>query len=352
MASNRTVRQWNLASRPVDTPTLSGPDPTFRLDTIELPPLGSDQVLVKCQYFGNDAGLRTYIGCSVDSDRMYVPPVPLGAPMRAGMIGEVLESTSSKFKPGDIVMDTHRCPWAEKAILDASSLQALAPLPGGLSVTHYLGAFGGSGLAAYIGLLHIAEAKPEHTIVVSAAAGACGSIAIQTAVKILGAKRVVGIAGGKDKCAWVRDHLGAHACVDYKSPTFIQDLKEATPDEVDVYFDNVGGACLDATLTRMKKHSTIAVCGAVSMYNSKEPMALKNWFEVISQRITLKGFFLFDHVDKIPQALQEVIAAAVDGRIKMDVEEIIPATIEEVPKVWIDMYTGASKGKIMTKLVD
>lgn len=352
MASTRTTRQWNLASRPVDTPTLSGPDPTFKLETVELPPLESDQVLVKCHYFSNDAGLRTYIGCTVDNDRLYVPPVPLGAPMRSGMIGEVLESTSSNFKLGDIIMDTHQAPWAERVVLDAASIQALAPLPAGLSVTHYLGAFGGSGLAAYVGLLHIAEAKPEHTIVVSAAAGACGSIAVQTAVKILGAKRVVGIAGGQEKCAWVRDHLGAHACVDYKSPTFIEDLKAATPDEVDVYFDNVGGAVLDATLTRMKKHSTIAVCGAVSLYNSKEPMALKNWFEVISQRITLKGFFLFDYMEKIPQAMQEVIAAAADGRIKVDVEEIIPATIEELPQVWIDMYTSASKGKVMTKLVD
>jgi NADPH-dependent curcumin reductase CurA len=352
MVSSRTTKQWYLASRPDGTPTVTGPDPTFKIRTVELPELEDGQVLVRVQYISNDAGLRTYLSCSVDNDRMYIPPIPLGEPMRAGIIGEVLESNAASFKAGDLVMDTHRSPWASKVVLDAANLQRLAPLPGGLSVTHYLGAFGGSGLAGYVGLLQIGEAKPEHTVLISAAAGATGSMAVQTAVRILGAKRVVGIAGGAEKCAWVRDYLGAHACVDYKSPTFTEDLKAATPDEVDVYFDNVGGAVLDAALARMKKHSTIAVCGAVSVYNSDKPMELRNWFEVVSQRITLKGFFLYDHLDKIPKAMEEVIAAAVDGRIKLDIEDVVPAKVEEVPDVWINMYSSSGKGKVITKLVE
>lgn len=351
MATSLTTNQWNLASRPKGTPVATGDDPTFKLESIELPALEDDQVLVKVLYLSNDAGLRTYIGTSVDSDRMYVPPVPLGDPMRCGIIGEILESKSANFKPGDLIMESHRAPWAETVVLDADRIQSLAPLPAGLSITHYLGAFGGSGLAAYVGLLHVAEAKPDHTIVISAAGGATGSVAIQVAVKILGAKRVVGIAGGAAKCAWVRDHLGAHACVDYKSPTFLKDLKAATPDEVDVYFDNVGGAILDAVLTRMKRHSTIAICGVLSAYNSDEPMTLRNWFEVVSQRITLKGFFLFDHMDKIPDAMKDLITAAADGRIKVDIENVIPTPIEGVPQVWIDMYTGTYQGKIITKLI-
>ncbi|KAJ3527941.1 hypothetical protein NM208_g10457 [Fusarium decemcellulare] len=351
MADNYTTKQWILSAKPVGTPTTSGPNPTFTLQTVRLPPLSDDQILVKVLYFSNDAGIRTFIGCTVDDSRLYVPPVQVETPMRAGIIGEVLESKSSKFNPGDLITEFHLSTWSERVVLDAGHVRPVAPLPAGLSITHYLGAFGGSGLTAHIGLLHVAQAKPEHTIVVSAAAGATGSMVIQVAVKLLGAKRVVGIAGSDEKCAWVRDHLGATACVNYKSPTFIQDLKDATPDEVDVFFDNVGGAVLDGVLTRMKRYGTVAVCGAVSTYNSDEPMRLHNWFEVVSQRLNVKGFFTFDYMDLVPAALKEIIAAAAEGRIKVDIEDVVPATIEEIPNVWINVYNGANKGKSITKLI-
>ncbi|KFA81281.1 hypothetical protein S40288_04847 [Stachybotrys chartarum IBT 40288] len=351
MAAPKTTKQWIFTSVPVGHPTTSGPDATFTLQTSDLPPLEDGQILVKVQYVSNDAGFRTLIGCSVDEDRMYLPPVPLGAPMRSGIIGEVLETRSDKYKTGDQVMEFHRGAWSEYAVLDAEGVLPAAPLPAGLPVTHYLGAFGGSGLAGYVGLLDVAAAKPEHTVVVSAAAGATGSMAIQTAVRILGAKRVVGIAGGPDKCAWVRQHLGAHACVDYKSPTFAQDLRAATPDEVDVYFDNVGGPVLDAMLARMKRFGVVAVCGAMAIYNSPEPMALRNWFEVVSQRLTITGFFLFDYMDKVPAAMETLIKAAVEGRIKVDVEDIVDATIEEVPDAWLRVYHGRNKGKSITRLL-
>ncbi|KAF5263534.1 hypothetical protein FOXYS1_5713 [Fusarium oxysporum] len=327
------AKVWVFANKTDGTPTIDGPNPTFRLDTIQLPPLKQEQILVKVLYISNDAGLRTFIGCTVDEDRMYVPPIKIGDPMHSGVIGEVLESNSARFKPGDLVMEPYRSWWGDKIILDTDTVQHIAPLPNNLSITHYLGAFGGSGLAGYVGLLHIAQAKPQHTIVVSAAAGATGSIVVQTAVKLLGAKRVVGIAGGEE------------------NPTFMQDLKEATPDEVDIYFDNVGGSVLDGVLTRMKKFGTIAVCGAVSTYNSDRPTMLKNWFEIISQRLTLKGFFLFDHMDKIPDGIEQLIKAAAEGRINVDIENIVPAKIEDMPRAWIDVYNGGNKGKSITKLV-
>jgi NADPH-dependent curcumin reductase CurA len=351
MPSPQTTKQWILSNKPAGIPTITGPEPTFTLQTADLPPLKDDQVLVKVLYFSNDAGIRTFIGCNIEESRMYLPPVPLGAPMRSGLIGEVLESTSSKFKPGELIMEFHLASWSEYCVLDAVNVQPAAPLPADLSVTHYLGALGASGLAAYVGLFDVAAAKPEHTVVISAAAGATGSMAVQIAVKLLGAKRVVGIAGTDEKCAWVCDHLGAHACVNYKSPTFAADLEAATPDEVDVYFDNVGGAVLDAMLRRMKKHSIVAVCGAVSVYNTDQPTMLRNWFEIVSQRMTIKGFFMFDYLDKVPAAMKELIAAAVDGRIKVDIEDVVPATIEEVPNVWTNMYSGANRGKLVTKLI-
>ncbi|KAH6900583.1 hypothetical protein B0T10DRAFT_571157 [Thelonectria olida] len=347
-----STKQWVLVNKPTGAPVLSGPDATFELRTVELPPLKEGQILAKVKYFSNDTGLRNFIQSTVAPERFYVPTVPVGSPMRSGIIAEVVESASPTYKAGDLVMDFHLGTWSEFVILEAATSQPLAPLPADLALTHYLGAFGASGIAAYTGLYYAGEAKPEHTIVISAAAGATGSMAIQIAVKLLGAKRVIGIAGSDEKCAWVKDQLGAHECINYKSPTFLEDLKRATPDEVDVYFDNVGGHVLDAMLTRVKKGGHIAVCGAVSGYNSDEPMALRNWFELISMRITIRGFIMLDYMDKIPAILGELIGAAADGRIKLqDSETVVEAPIEEQPEVWMRLFSGGNQGKLLTKLI-
>ncbi|KAI1491902.1 hypothetical protein F5X96DRAFT_629466 [Biscogniauxia mediterranea] len=347
-----TTKQWILASKPTGAPVLSGPDATFKLQTVTLPPLKEGQILCKVRHFSNDTGLRNFIQSTVAPERFYVPTVPVGSPMRSGIIAEVLESASPKFKPGELVLDFHLGTWSELVILEAATSQKLAPLPKGLSLTHYLGAFGASGLAAYTGLYFAGGAKPGDTVVISAAAGATGSMAVQIAIHLLGAKRVVGIAGSDEKCAWVRDQLGAHACVNYKSPTFVEDLRAATPEEVDVYFDNVGGHVLDAMLTRVKKHGTIAVCGAVSGYNSDEPMALRNWFELISMRINIRGFIMLDWMDKAPAILQELIGAVADGRIKLhDAETMVEARIEEQPEVWMRLFSGKNQGKLITNLI-
>ncbi|KAI0025398.1 hypothetical protein F4780DRAFT_326985 [Xylariomycetidae sp. FL0641] len=351
-STSRTTKQWILASKPTGAPVLDGPDATFKLQTAEVPPLGDGQILCKVRYFSNDTGLRNFIQSTVAPERFYVPTVPVGSPMRSGIIAEVVESASPQHRPGDLVMDFHLGVWSELVVLDAATAQPLAPLPNGLPLTHYLGAFGASGLAAYTGLYYAGGARPEHTVVVSAAAGATGSMAVQIAVRLLGAKRVVGIAGGPAKCRWVREALGAHACVDYKSASFAADLAAATPDEVDVYFDNVGGAVLDAVLTRMRRFGTVAVCGAVAGYNDDRPMALRNWFELISMRITVRGFIMLDYMDKVPQILGELIAAAADGRIVLkDAETVVEAPIEQQPEVWMRLFSGFNQGKLLTKLI-
>jgi NADPH-dependent curcumin reductase CurA len=275
--------------------------------------------------------------------------------MRSGVIAEVLETKSSKIKVGEMVMDYHRGTWSEYIVLSDAECQQLAPLPNGLPFTHYLGAFGGSGLAAYTGLLYAGGAKrdSDQTVVVSAAAGATGSQAVQIAAKILNVKRVIGIAGSDEKCAWVKK-IGAHDCLNYKSPTFLEDLEAATPDEVDLFFDNVGGAVLDAMLPRMKRlgKGTIAVCGAVSQYNAAgKPMELKNWCEVFSARILIKGFIMLDYMEHAPAGLQELIAAAADGRLDLsEAETIEEIPIEKQPEVWSRLYTGDNTGKLVTKL--
>ncbi|KAJ0115887.1 hypothetical protein J7T55_004056 [Diaporthe amygdali] len=348
-----STKQWILASKPSGAPILSGPDATFKLQTAGLPALKEGQVLAKVKYFSNDTGLRNFIASTVAPERFYVPTVPVGSPMRSGVIAEVIESLSASYKPGDLVMDFHLGVWSEYIVLEAATCQPLAPLPNGLPLTHFLGAFGASGLAAYGGLYFAGEAKPEHTIVISAAAGATGSMAIQIAVKLLKAKRVIGIAGSDEKCAWVKNELGAHECINYKSPTFCEDLKAATPDEVDLYFDNVGGFVLDTMLTRIKKFGTVAVCGAVASYNAQDkPMELSNWFELISMRITIRGFIMLDYMDKVSQILAELIGAAADGRIKLDHgETIVEARIEEQPEIWMRLFSGQNQGKLLTKLI-
>lgn len=347
-----TTKQWVLASKPTAAPLLSGDNATFKLQEAALPALKDGQILCKVLYFSNDTGLRNFIETTVAPERMYVPTVPVGSPMRSGVIAEVVESTSDKFKAGDQVVDFHLGTWSEYVVLDAAQSQPLSALPANLSATHFLGALGASGLAAYSGLYFAAETKPEHTVVISAAAGATGNMAIQIAAKLIGAKRVIGIAGSDEKCAWVKNKLGAHECLNYKSPTFAEDLKAATPDEVDVYFDNAGGEILDLMLTRMKKGGQIAVCGAVSTYNSDQPMALKNWFEVISCRIGIRGFIMLDYMDKVPAILGELIGAIADGRIVLqDAETIVEARIEEQPEVWMRLFSGGNQGKLITKLL-
>ncbi|KAH8646885.1 hypothetical protein BX600DRAFT_477079 [Xylariales sp. PMI_506] len=276
--------------------------------------------------------------------------------MRSGIVAEVLESKSDKIKVGDFVTDYHRGNWSEYIVLSDQECQLLAPLPNGLSQTHYLGAFGGSGLTAYTGLLYAGGVKrdSDQTVVISAAGGATGSMAVQIASKILKVKRVVGIAGTDEKCEWVKK-IGAHACVNYRSPTFLDDLKAATPDEVDVYFDNVGGAVLDAMLPRMKRlgRGTVAVCGAVGQYNADgKAMELHNWCEVFSARINIKGFIMLDYLEHVPAGMQELITAAVDGRLDLsDSETVVEAPLEKQPEVWTRLYTGESRGKLVTKLI-
>ncbi|KAK9422850.1 putative Enoyl reductase (ER) domain-containing protein, partial [Seiridium unicorne] len=217
------------------------------------------------------------------------PTVLVGSPMRSGIIVEVIESVTPDFKAGDQVMNFHLGTWSEIVILNTATAQNLQGLPGDLAITQYPRSIRPRGL--YRSLL----------------------------------------------CS-------------YKSPTFVEDLKAATPDEVGVYFDNVGGHVLDAALTRMK-NGTIAVCGAVSGYNSDEPMPINNWFEVISMRITIRGFIMLDYLDKAPMILQELIGAAGDGLIKLqDGETVVEARIEEQPEIWMRLFSGQNQGKFITKL--
>ncbi|KAK8109501.1 hypothetical protein PG999_007638 [Apiospora kogelbergensis] len=366
MSRPTETRQWVLAKKPSGLPVLSGPDATFRLETVALPPLQAGQLLCKSLYFSNDAGQRGFIESPVPADRYYINTVPLGQPMFTGVIAEVIEAhagSETSHEPGQLVMSLHMGIWSEYFVLDAAHAQPVVP-NAQLAMTHHLGAFGGPGLAAYTGLHYAARIRPDDIVVVSAAAGATGSVAAQIAANLVGCRRVVGIAGGAAKCAWVRsllargnDNGAQHACVDYQSPTFAADLRRATEGgNASVYFDNVGGAVLDAVLGCMKTAGRVAVCGAVSTYNNDvdvAPMRVRNWFEIINKRLTLQGFILLDFAEKLPGAVAELMEAATSGKLQLDAdsETVVEVGIEEVPAVWLRLYSGLNQGKLVTKLV-
>lgn len=345
------TKQWQLAKRPVKEPVLSGPDATFKLVTVELPQLKDNQLFLKTIHMSNDPAQRGWISGTHKQDRMYVPLVKLGEPMRVLAVAQVLKSTASGFKDGDIVVGG--LGWAEHAVVDASAVQPAPPLPNGLSSTHYLGAFGLTGNTAFVGLVDVARTEPTDRVVISGAAGATGSIAVQLAKHVLGCKEVIGIAGTDAKCRWV-ESIGADKCINYKSSTFAKDLEAATDGFVNVYFDNVGGEMLDLMFTRLAPFGRVAACGAITSYNAEEePQAFRNWFQVIANRLEIKGFINFDggpaRMNTIREALVRHVAS---GKIVLDAasETIVPTKFEDVPKTWMRLFEGTNQGKLVTSL--
>ena len=280
---------------------------------------------------------------------MYVPPVPEVTPMRARGIGSVVASKSDKFSKGALVAVNSN--WVEYCVVKAKDVTPIQKV-GELSETHFLGAFGLTGITAYYGLQVVRTTKDD-AIVVSGAAGATGSMVVQIAKNIIGCKKVIGIAGSDDKCRWV-ESLGADVCVNYKSPSFKDDLKKATDGFVEVYFDNVGGKILELMLTRLKRHGRVAACGAIANYNAgANPEPLRNWFEIISNRLEIKGFIVFDAAEKIPEITQILIKAYKDGKLKLGTENetVIETNFDGIPQTWLKLFSGANTGKLVTHIV-
>ncbi|KAL4921470.1 hypothetical protein BDW62DRAFT_219568 [Aspergillus aurantiobrunneus] len=345
-----STRQWILNSKPTDLPTLTGPSPTFKLTTTDLPSPSPSQATVKTLMLSNDPAQRTWIVPNADPTRLYMPPVPEGAPMASVALAEVVDSGSpNDLAVGSIVLAPTK--WTEYSVHEIKGLQVVKPIEG-LDLGHFLGAFGMTGLTAYYGIKEVAGTKSDDVVVVSGAAGATGSMVVQIAKKILGCKRVIGIAGTDDKCRWV-EKLGADVCVNYKKDSFEKDLAKETEGFVDVYFDNVGGDILDLLLTRMKRHGRIALCGAISNYNSPNPTGPKNFFEVISMRLHIHGFIVLDYMHKFSDVVAELSQAWKEGKIIIDdsLQTVVEAKFEDVPKVWMKLFEGGNTGKLCTKLV-
>ncbi|GAA6006449.1 hypothetical protein JCM10207_004938 [Rhodosporidiobolus poonsookiae] len=344
MSLPTTTKTWTLKQKPRGKVDLSS---TFQLEEKPIPTLKDGEILVKVLYISNDPAQRTWISPDVVKERAYGPCPDEGDSMPSVFLGTVVASKSSRWQENARVSGFGT--WSEYLVLNEQAVNPARTLEG-LSDSAAISTLGGTSLTAWCGLHNVGHIKPEHTVVISGAAGATGSAAVQIAKKMVGCKKVIGIAGGPEKCSWVKT-LGADECIDYKSPSFAEDLVKATEGYVDVYFDNVGGDILNLMFKRMARFSRIIACGAISGYESDEPVNLNNAFEIISMRITMQGFIVTDFASSFQEAIGELTEAIKGGRfITEGTETQVEAPFEEVPKVWTRLFSGHNQGKLVTKL--
>jgi NADPH-dependent curcumin reductase CurA len=273
--------------------------------------------------------------------KSYVPPFQVGAPMDGGAVGTVVESRSPHFREGETVF--HMAGWREAAAGPAEKFNKVPPIA--VEDFHWLGNLGLTGATAYFGLLKTAEAREGDVVFVSAAAGAVGSAVVQIA-KAKG-MRVIGSAGGAEKCAWVRE-LGADAAIDYKAGPLVKALHEAAPDGIDVYFDNVGGEHLDAALAVARNNARFAICGMIEGYNGAEPHAFRYMMRVIAARIRLQGFIYTDYLASMGEFYRDMGGWVASGQVTS--RETIRNGIEAMPEAFLDLFRGANMGKMLVKV--
>ena len=326
--------QVTLASRPVGW----AKETDFKIVETEIPKPAAGQVLVKNLYLSLDPYMRG----RMNDMQSYAPNVKIGQVMVGGTAGEVVESNNPKFKAGDSVVGYFG--WQQYGVSDGAGLQKVDPKLVPLSA--YLGAVGMPGLTAWLGMLDIGAPKPGDTVVVSAAAGAVGSIAGQIA-KIKGC-RAVGIAGGKQKCELVVKEFGFDACVDYKGEHLAKDLRAAAPKGIDIYFENVGGQILETIALQLNPFARIPLCGLISQYNEVKPHGLDNLVMLLVNRVKLQGFIVSDHAAQSGKAIEELAGWVRDGKIKY--RETIANGIEDAPRAFIGLLKGENVGKQLVKL--
>jgi len=327
-------RQIVLAEKPRDKLTLAN----FELAEAEMPRPGEGEALLKTRYISLDAANRAWM-----QGVTYRSALSPGEVMAGGALAEVVESRVPHLAPGDLV--AAETGWQEYAALPAERLHKLPRLE---PLTHLLSVYGVTGLTAYLGLLRIGDPKPGETVVVSAAAGAVGSIAAQVA-RLKGA-RVVGVAGGAEKCAWLTEALGLDAAVDYKAGELRRALRAACPDGIDVYFDNVGGDVFEAALFNMANHGRIVCCGAVSQYDQAPPQHGPRGVPglIVTKRLKVEGFVVMDFYDGRDAALAQLRAWVEAGQLKVQ-EDVIDG-FEKLPSALIGLLAGENRGKRMVRL--
>jgi len=324
-----------LARRPKDAPQESD----FHIVETAVPGIRDGQFLVRAHYLSLDPYMRG----RMNDAKSYAKPVGIGEVMEGEAAGEVIASRHTGFKPGDKVVA--RTGWQAYGVSDGTNVRKIESTD--IPISAYLGVVGMPGRAAYIGLIDIGQPKSGETVVVSAASGAVGSVVGQIA-KIKSC-RAVGIAGGREKCRYAVEELGFDACVDYKAGRLADDLAQATPKGVDIYFENVGGEILDTVLRRLNPFARIPLCGLISQYNLSEPYGLKNIGALLINRVKLQGFIVSDHAARHPAANKDLEQWLREGRLKY--RESVVEGLRNAPQAFIGLLSGKNLGKQLIKLV-
>lgn len=329
-------KQLFLKKRPVGLPDAA----TWELQTNPIPKLKDGEVLIQQEYISLDPAMRGWI----NEGKSYIPPVELGAVMRAGSVGKVIEANNHPtFNVGDYLAG-----WGgvqQYVATDGNNYFSvdpqLAPLP------LYISTLGMPGMTAYFGILEVGKIKEGDMVLVSGAAGAVGSIVGQIA-RIKGC-RVVGIAGGEKKCRYLIEELGFDAAIDYKAEEINTALKRECPRGIDVYFDNVGGDILDAALARLRMHARVVICGAISQYNSKEGIkGPQNYLSLLVNRATMQGMIVMDYAKKYKEAAAEMGEWMAQGKLKS--KEDIYEGIENFHETFLRLFSGDKMGKLLLKV--
>jgi NADPH-dependent curcumin reductase CurA len=328
---NLTNQQFRLAQRPTGLPSRD----TWELTEEPIADPQEGQVVVEVLYASLDPAMRTWL----NEGRSYVPPVAIGEVMRALGVGRVIASSDPRLAEGDHVHGTF-------------GIQRYATMPGDemvkitddrVPLTSHLNALGIPGITAYFGLLEIGRPQEGETVVVSAAAGAVGSLAGQIA-KIKGC-RAVAVAGGEEKCRLVTERFRFDATVDYKAGGTAKALRQQCPDGIDVYFDNVGGEVLEAALTHLARHARIVICGAISQYNDGAMIGPRNYMNLLVSRARMEGFVVFDYRKRYAEALSAIAGWLSDGKL-VSHEHVVPG-FETFPETLLMLYRGENTGKLV-----
>ena len=328
-------RQFQLAKRPSGLP---GPE-DFKLVEHPLDTPAKGQILIRNQWLSVDPYMR---GRMVDR-KTYIPAFELDQPMEGAALGIVVDSNDDGFAPGDVV--SHFSGWRDHALIDASSanrIELAAPMPA------YLGPLGFPGLAAYAGLLRIGRPKAGDTVFVSAAAGSVGSLVAQIA-KIKGC-RVVGSVGSEEKARWLREEAGVDAVINYNAASDLRAaLAEAAPEGIDIYFDNVGGAQLEAAIAAAKDFARVVLCGMIAQYNG-EPVGPRNIYAAVEKSLRLEGFISPNHLDLWQDFQRDVTQWIAEGKVRS--RETIVDGLENAPKAFLGLFAGENIGKMLVRLSD
>jgi NADPH-dependent curcumin reductase CurA len=326
------------AIRLVKRPALEITPDVFEVVTLETPELDDGQMLLKQTHMSLDPAMRGWMN---EDRKSYIPPVELGEIMRSSGVAEVVESRLEGFETGDRVVGL--IGWTEYAV---SNGQGLTKLPPGVSAEAVLCVLSLPGLTAWQGLMEIGKPQAGETLVVSGAAGSVGSIVGQLG-KAEGLT-VIGTAGSDDKCRWLEDELGFDRAINYKSDDLEKQLKEATPDGVDLYFENTGGPVQHIVFNRMNAHGRIVVCGMIADYNTANPAPGPNWVNIIKRRLTITGFAMPDHWDAVPGMMQQLAAYLAAGKLKYRAHKLegLESAIEGINL----LFTGGNTGKLMVEL--